>query len=85
MEAHSTNSRFINKYKLDPNFALHIRMISALAFVPSNNVILAFEELLDSPHFFGENEEFLNPLTNYFEDMWIGCRGRKNFGGETRI
>lgn len=65
------------KYKLDPNFALHIRMISALAFVPPNNVILAFEELLDSP-FFCENEEFLNPLTNYFEDTWIGRRGRKN-------
>ncbi|XP_022171031.1 uncharacterized protein LOC111034225 [Myzus persicae] len=63
------------RYTNDSNFALELRKLAALAYVPENNVISAFESLLDS-EFYRENEESLSGLINYFEDTWIGrpCR-----------
>jgi len=46
-------------------------MLPALAYVPTNKVVEAFEKLLDTD-FYIENEEILMPLIDYFEGNWIG-------------
>jgi hypothetical protein len=40
----------------------------SLAFVPVPDVIEKFMELFETP-FFKNNENFLTPLVNYFEDI----------------
>ena len=44
---HIQNLGLQNHYQGDENFALWLRMLSALAFVPPNNVIRYFELLID--------------------------------------
>ncbi|KAL4112905.1 hypothetical protein QTP88_016624 [Uroleucon formosanum] len=56
---------------------MQIRSLSALAFIPTINVIRTFEELINSTYFL-ENEELLSPIINSFEDTWIGRRNRNN-------
>ncbi|KAL4085498.1 hypothetical protein QTP88_027356 [Uroleucon formosanum] len=63
-------------YIQDSEFALHIRMLPALAFVPQNKVIKDYEKLLDS-EYFSENEELLMPIIDYFEGTWIGRLHRR--------
>ena len=65
------------KYKTDPDFALQIRHLAALAYVPEADVMTSFENLLDS-QYYTENEGFLQPLIDYFEDTWIGRMDRRN-------
>lgn len=64
------------KYKTDADFALQVKQLVALAFVPECDVIKAFESLLDSEYFL-TNESVLQPLIDYFEDTWIGRMDRK--------
>ncbi|XP_022170204.1 uncharacterized protein LOC111033655 [Myzus persicae] len=59
------------KYISDSTFALQIWLLLALAYVPENHVIDAFEELIDS-QYYTDNENFLQPLIDYFEDTWVG-------------
>ncbi|XP_050053383.1 uncharacterized protein LOC126549053 [Aphis gossypii] len=59
------------KYISDSTFALQIRLLLALAYVPENHVIDAFEELIDS-QYYTDNEKILQPLIDYFEDTWVG-------------
>ncbi|KAL4085461.1 hypothetical protein QTP88_027319 [Uroleucon formosanum] len=58
-------------YGDDVEFSMQLRSLSALAFIPTINVIRFFKELIDSTYFL-ENEELLSPIINYFEDTWIG-------------
>ncbi|KAK4873946.1 hypothetical protein RN001_013306 [Aquatica leii] len=51
----------------DPDFALNLRQLTALAFVPEEDIVTAYKELLDS-NFYTENENLLLAVTNYFED-----------------
>lgn len=55
------------RYISDPDFALSIRQILALAFVPTVDVVSAFDDLMESA-FFVENEALVRDLINYFED-----------------
>jgi hypothetical protein len=71
------NQNILDKYSEEPDFALQIRQLACLAFVPIDDVVKSFEELTDSS-FFTENSEILNPLINYFEDVWIGRFTRRN-------
>ena len=64
------------RYTDDPEFALQIRLLAVLAFVPPDDVVSAFEELMDS-QFFQDNASDLLNLTNYFEDNWIGRPARR--------
>jgi len=67
---------------VDPNFAFNVRKISALAFVPVEDVEKAFEDLMNTSFFKDENNSaILAPLTDYFEDNWIGRPLRR---GRTR-
>ena len=55
-------------YDTDAQFALNIRMLSVLAFLPPNKVAEGFDMLIDHniiPH---EAEYVLD----YFEDTWMG-------------
>lgn len=52
-------------------------MLPALAFVSVENVVQAFEILVDNGNLPAE----LDPLVDYFEDTWIGRQrgnGRRN-------
>ena len=51
-----------NRYQESKEFAVHIRMIAALAFVPLRDVVRAFEELQE--HMSRE----VDPMLFYFED-----------------
>ena len=63
-------------YSTDATFALNIKMIPALAFVPPANVVTSFSALLDE-EFFKNNDTLLAPLIDYVEDTWVG-RQRRN-------
>ena len=63
-----------NLYCQSAEFALHARMIAALAFVPLPDVSQAFEELQES------SPPDLEPVIDYFEDNYIGRRRRRNRG-----
>ena len=54
-------------------FALSLRLLSALAIVPVHSVIEAFEELCDSNIIPPEAQ----PVVDYMEDTWIGRPDRR--------
>jgi hypothetical protein len=64
------------RYSADAEFALGVRHLAALAFVPTADVTAVFDELMESP-FFTEHCTEVRELTNYFEDTWIGRPGRR--------
>jgi hypothetical protein len=66
------------KYREDEEFALHLRQLGALAFVPVSDLVSAFDTLMETS-FFTTNDVLLAPLVDYFEDVWIGRpqRGRR--------
>ena len=51
-------------------------MLTSLAFIPEADVIAAYEALMDSMP-----AENLEPLTDYFEDTWIGRPQRRGRQG----
>lgn len=63
------------KYIVDVNFALQVRKLIALAFIPIDKVVNYFEVLLESDIYMG-NENMLTPLITYFEitciEFWTG-------------
>lgn len=63
-----------HKYCTEADFALTMRMLSGLAFVPVPEVIAAFDRLCDSGMFPAEAQ----PVLDYFEDNWIGRPQRRN-------
>jgi len=65
--------RLKQKYEIDAEFALSMRMLSALAYVPVDRVEEAFEELCQSDIFIPEAQEIIN----YFQDVWIGRPDRR--------
>lgn len=64
------------RYKDDVTFALQVRKLPSLAYVPENEVINAYNNLLETTYF-TENDELLSPILNYFEETWIGCMDRR--------
>ncbi|KAK4876602.1 hypothetical protein RN001_009108 [Aquatica leii] len=55
------------------NFALWVRMIPAIAFVPPDRLLEIFDVLLEYENFPPEAQ----PIVYYFEDIYIGRRGRR--------
>lgn len=60
----------------DPNLALEVRNLVALAFTPEQDVEEAYKLLIKSS-FYEENEAVLTPILNYFEDTWLGRLDRR--------
>lgn len=58
-----------NDYVNDENLRLQVKILPALAFVPINDVIDAFEEL--------QLDNRLTALVDYFEDTFIGRERRR--------
>ena len=67
---HIQNLGLQNHYQDDENFALWLRMLSALAFVPPNDVIRYFELLIDEIR--NNFNDECDDLIDYFEDTYIG-------------
>jgi hypothetical protein len=65
-----SHRKILEEYKSSPDFALQVRMLLALSFVPPSEVINYFEELVEN--IILDNSEVLRPLLDYFEDTWIG-------------
>jgi len=65
-----------SKYTTDCQFALEVRQLPALAFVPVDQVVSAFEQLQDSKYY-TDNEPEMRDLLTYFEDNWIGRPNRR--------
>ncbi|XP_073406402.1 uncharacterized protein [Dendrobates tinctorius] len=61
------------QYQGDHEFARWICMIPALAFLPPQNVVQSFEDLVEDPDF---PQEAI-PIANYFEDSYIGRMNRR--------
>ena len=59
-------------YVNDEETRLFCKMLTSLAFIPEADVIAAYEALMDSMP-----AENLEPLTDYFEDTWIGRPQRR--------
>ncbi|XP_022162942.1 uncharacterized protein LOC111028558 [Myzus persicae] len=72
-----TISDICEKYISDADFALNIKQLMALAFIPVPDVVDTFDELMSQSFFV--DEELLRPLTDYFEDTWIGRPTRQRF------
>lgn len=71
-------SRYIN----DADFALNIRKLLALAFIPAEDIAKHFSELVQSK-FWSDNEDDednakIQILLNYFESTYIGAMARNN-------
>ena len=60
-------------YENDAGFALKMRMIAAIAFVPVADVVISFEHLIDNTDF----PEEVHSVLDYFEDTWIGRPNRR--------
>ena len=62
------------KCEIDASFALRMKMLPKLAFVPIPTVTEAFELLGDNDIFHHEAQK----VVDYFEDTWIGRPNRQN-------
>ena len=67
--------KLAQRYNHEEEFTLHLRMISALAFLPHGDVIDGFEELSDTTREL--YNDTIDDLLQYFEDTYI-CRFRRN-------
>ena len=63
------------RYNNKEEFAIFLRMLAALAFVPPNNVIVYYEQLYDHIRSFNED---CDDVIEYFEDNYIGRFGRNS-------
>lgn len=62
------------RYGSDSEFAIHVKMLLALAFVPVENVIESFETLIQTEYYIDNDD--LESLVEYFE-TWVGKKARR--------
>ena len=60
------HSALASEYRENPDFALQLKMLAALAFVPPEKVPEAYDTLVES-NFYEENDNVLRAFLNYFE------------------
>jgi len=70
MRRQLSENGLLQRYNAEPQFALHAKMIVALAFVPTDNLDDAFDVLSNQL----ANE--LRPILNWLEDNYIRRPGR---------
>lgn len=76
---HIQQCSLLSAYREDGELTHNIKMIYALAFVPPDKVISAFERLIRSPYY-KENAKILSNFIEYFEKTWIGVAKRGKRG-----
>lgn len=64
------------KYNEDADFALNLRLLIALAFVPIDSVAEAYTELLET-EFFKQGDPKVEELLDYFQSTYIYALDRK--------
>ncbi|XP_014298070.1 uncharacterized protein LOC106693699 [Microplitis demolitor] len=69
--SHIQSTGLQNQYTTDLKFCINLKMFMALAFVPIDDVIEAYEELIKSS-FYQENATILTDFVSYVERTWIG-------------
>lgn len=69
---------FAHSYATDPDFAMHIKMIVLLAFVPNRDKARAYDELINLDSF-----PHIQSLLNYFESTFICEQPRQRRRGGT--
>jgi hypothetical protein len=62
----------------DVEFSMQTRLLIALAFIATINVIHIIEELIFSTSFL-QMKNLLTSIINYFEDSWFGRSNRNNW------
>ena len=68
-----------NAYKEeDEKFAMSAKSLACLAFVPLDDVTTAFDELINSQDF----DIRMQPVVDYFEEVWIGRQSASGFRQE---
>ena len=72
---HTQHLGLSQRYNQEEEFALHIRILPALAFFPAGDVIEGFEELVDAIRIL--YDDVADDLLQYLEDTYIG-RYRRN-------
>ena len=70
MGKHIQQSELQERYINDPEFALNLRMISALAFVPPNDVQNSFDQL--AALICNQYGNDADGVLDYFEDNYVG-------------
>lgn len=70
---HIQNVGLQNKYNHDEDFALQLRYLIALPLVPVDKVEAAYEELVSTAFFSGENphKEGIEELITYFQTTYV--------------
>lgn len=65
-------------YNNDADFALQIRLLTALAFLPVEYIAAAYDELMTTPFFgeqgmeeYAEHKEDIDELVKYFQDTYM--------------
>ena len=66
----------LENYSTVPDFALHLKQIAALAFVPPGDVCATYTKLLNT-EFFNVNDNLLQRFLTYVETTWIGVLDRR--------
>lgn len=68
---------WIGRYNSEPDVACNLKKLGALAFVPPEDVLSAYEDLLKTP-FYTENADSLSVILDYMESVWLGRMMRGN-------
>lgn len=73
---HIQNIGLQTRYNENEDFALNIRLLLALAFVPEDSVMDAYEELT-ATEFFASGDEKIESLLDYFQMTYMYAFDRK--------
>ncbi|XP_036341003.1 uncharacterized protein LOC118750390 [Rhagoletis pomonella] len=74
--SHIQKAGLQQQYADDGMFALHLRKLISMAFVPLEDIPVAYNTLMNS-EFYDINKELLNPLLDYYEGTWMGEVNRR--------
>ncbi|KII61005.1 hypothetical protein RF11_13979 [Thelohanellus kitauei] len=69
----------LSRYVIEPGFAFRIKILVALAFVPTEYMSEAFEDM-SSKDFYRQHFIILEPLLSYFNSTYVGGSLNRQIG-----